>query len=45
LRYHGLVSALAPVAPRERVVTLDVLRGFALLGVLLVYLRRQPLRA
>jgi uncharacterized protein len=29
------VTALTPVAPRERVATLDVLRGFALLGVLL----------
>lgn len=28
------MSELAPVAPRERVVTLDVLRGLALLGVL-----------
>ncbi|MDB4970247.1 MAG: hypothetical protein JWN44_5936 [Myxococcales bacterium] len=27
--------SLAPVAPRERIVTLDVLRGFALLGVLI----------
>jgi uncharacterized protein len=27
--------SLAPVAPRERLVTLDVLRGFALLGVLI----------
>lgn len=29
------MSALTPVAPRERIATLDVLRGFALLGVLL----------
>jgi uncharacterized protein len=29
------VTALAPVAPRERVAALDVLRGFALLGVLI----------
>lgn len=29
------MSELAPVAPRERLVTLDVLRGFALLGVLI----------
>ncbi|HWU89786.1 MAG TPA: DUF418 domain-containing protein [Kofleriaceae bacterium] len=29
------MSALAPVAPRERVVTLDVLRGFALCGVMI----------
>ena len=29
------MSALSPVAPRERIATLDVLRGFALLGVLL----------
>lgn len=29
------MSDLAPVAPRERLVTLDVLRGFALLGVLI----------
>jgi len=28
------MSDLAPVAPRERVATLDVLRGFAMLGVL-----------
>jgi uncharacterized protein len=28
------MTALSPVAPRERVLTLDVLRGFALLGVL-----------
>ncbi len=28
------MSRLAPVAPRERVVTLDVLRGFALWGVM-----------
>jgi uncharacterized protein len=32
------VAELAPVAPRERVVTLDVLRGFALAGVLLANL-------
>ena len=29
------MGELAPVAPRERVATLDVLRGFAMLGVLL----------
>lgn len=29
------MSGLTPVAPRERIATLDVLRGFALLGVLL----------
>lgn len=29
------MSALAPVAPQERLLTLDVLRGFALLGVLI----------
>ncbi len=29
------MSQLSPVAPRERVVTLDVLRGFALCGVLI----------
>jgi uncharacterized protein len=29
------VSELQPTAPRERLVTLDVLRGFALLGVLI----------
>jgi uncharacterized protein len=29
------VTALVPVAPRERVATLDVLRGFALVGVLI----------
>lgn len=29
------MSNLAPVAPRERVVTLDVLRGFALCGVMM----------
>ncbi|MDB4965527.1 MAG: hypothetical protein JWN44_1216 [Myxococcales bacterium] len=28
------MTALSPVAPRERLLTLDVLRGFALLGVL-----------
>jgi uncharacterized protein len=27
------MTALAPVTPRERIMTLDVLRGFALLGV------------
>jgi uncharacterized protein len=32
------VSELAPVSPRERVATLDVLRGFAMLGVLLANL-------
>lgn len=32
------VGELAPVSPRERVATLDVLRGFALLGVLLANL-------
>ena len=26
----------APINPRERIVTLDILRGFALLGVVLV---------
>jgi uncharacterized protein len=31
-------STLVPVAPRERVATIDVLRGFALLGVLLANL-------
>jgi uncharacterized protein len=31
----GAVTALTPVASRERVATLDVLRGFALLGVLI----------
>lgn len=34
-RYHRVVSELTPVAPRERVVTLDVLRGFALCGVII----------
>jgi uncharacterized protein len=29
------VTQLTPVAPRERIATLDVLRGFALLGVLI----------
>ncbi|HEX3479186.1 MAG TPA: hypothetical protein VHT91_29380, partial [Kofleriaceae bacterium] len=32
------MGELAPVSPRERVATLDVLRGFALLGVLLANL-------
>jgi uncharacterized protein len=32
------MSELAPVSPRERVATLDVLRGFAMLGVLLANL-------
>lgn len=32
------MTALSPVAPRERVLTLDVLRGFALLGVLIANL-------
>jgi len=32
------VGELAPVTPRERVATLDVLRGFAMLGVLLANL-------
>jgi len=32
------VGRLAPISPRERVETLDVLRGFALLGVLLANL-------
>jgi uncharacterized protein len=32
------MGTLAPVPPRERVATLDVLRGFALLGVLLANL-------
>ncbi len=32
------VGELAPISPRERVATLDVLRGFALLGVLLANL-------
>lgn len=34
----GYVGDLTPVSPRERVATLDVLRGFALLGVLLANL-------
>src|ERR1043165_10034972 len=29
------MSELAPTAPRERLISLDVLRGFALLGVLI----------
>lgn len=29
-------SALAPVAPGERIATLDILRGFALLGILVI---------
>jgi uncharacterized protein len=36
--YHTGVSELAPVPPRERVAVLDVLRGFAMLGVLLANL-------
>ncbi len=38
-RCHALASSapvLQPVAPAERLVTLDVLRGFALLGILLM---------
>jgi uncharacterized protein len=38
IRSHGDARELAPVSPRERVATLDVLRGFALLGVLLANL-------
>jgi uncharacterized protein len=38
IRSPGDVGTLAPVSPRERVATLDVLRGFALLGVLLANL-------
>jgi uncharacterized protein len=37
-RSHGDTGKLAPISPRERVATLDVLRGFALLGVLLANL-------
>lgn len=33
--YRRRMSALAPVPPRDRVLTLDVLRGFALLGVII----------
>ena len=33
--YHPSMPDLAPVPPRERVVTLDVLRGFALCGVMI----------
>ncbi|QNH13295.1 DUF418 domain-containing protein [Xanthomonas sp. SI] len=39
VRCHALASSapvLQPVAPAERIVTLDVLRGFALLGILLM---------
>lgn len=36
--YPAGVTELAPVSPRERVATLDVLRGFAMLGVLLANL-------
>jgi uncharacterized protein len=37
-RYCRAVTSLSPVAPRERVLTVDVLRGFALLGVLIANL-------
>jgi uncharacterized protein len=33
------LSALGPSAPRERIVAIDVLRGFALLGILLINIR------
>src|SRR5689334_7290006 len=36
--YAPGVGELTPVQPRERVATLDVLRGFALLGVLIANL-------
>lgn len=35
LRYDGAMTA-APVAPAERIETIDVVRGFALLGILLL---------
>lgn len=29
-------DAAAPVAPRERILTIDIIRGFALLGILVM---------
>ena len=36
LRYSVVMSNVAPVAPGERLETIDVVRGFALLGILLM---------
>lgn len=36
-------AGLGPVAPQERVETLDILRGFALFGVLLINMRNFDL--
>lgn len=36
------LSALGPSAPSDRIVAIDVLRGFALLGILLINSVRSP---